>query len=563
MQAHPIELLNLKTQKRNQFLAKGLETIEDIAFFFPRKYIDFREITSVKKVKTGGYYALQGMVVDVYYQKNRSIVIAEEQSVINGWNLPKFSVVWFNSDFYAKRLTIGDSYIFCGQVSEYKGRSQIVSPILIGKSKKEVCKILPIYSKIKGMSENYLLQKIQESIIFLKAVEKAGEKEAFANQLGLMDKFLAIKELHQPTSGKAYKEARKRIDFEKIYDFYEALAERQIHQSNHFKPLKNTAVVTNLVEKLPFALTDDQEKAIQRIIQKAQAGQRIYSLISGDVGCGKTMIAILAAIFMWENGYQTILMAPTQVLAAQHYNEFLAYGADKGVKIGLLTTSTEKQERKNLMEGLKDGSLDILIGTHSVLNAKIEPAKLGMTIIDEEHKFGVQQKEKLEKFDRAGIHHLSMTATPIPRSIAMTVYGTDLDVIPIQTMPKGRKAIITKQYYRYQDALEKMYEEIMAGKQGYIVCPFIDDSENPQFKDVISVASAKAAAEKFFANKPQAVRVGSINGDMKQKDILENIEKFAAKKFDVLVSTTIVEVGVNIPNASVILRILPLPCEVK
>ena len=291
---------------------------------------------------------------------------------------------------------------------------------------------------------------------------------------------------------------------------------------------------------------------METIIREAKEGRRIRSLISGDVGCGKTVIAILSSILMWENRLQTIVMAPTLVLARQHFQEFQRIAVPLDVNIALLTTETKKKERQIIVSEFTEGKIDILIGTHAVLNDEIVPHKLGMTIIDEEHKFGVRQKERMEEFDRAGVHHLSMTATPIPRSIAMSVYGRDLAVIPIRTMPNGRKPVITSHCASTKDAFETIYRQIEAGKQAYIVCPFIEDSENEKFKNVISAAAAKKAAEKYFAGKPRRVRVGLISGDMKQQDIMETIDRFRAGRLDVLVSTTIVEVGVNVPNATII-----------
>lgn len=390
---HSLSVLDLQTQKKNQLLAKGLETVEDVAFFFPRKYYDFRRITPVKNVVVGGYYALKGTVVNIQRLKNRIVVSVEERAP-KAWYPPKFSVVWFHADFYAKKLSIGHEYIFCGQISEYRGYIQMIAPIAFGKNEKEVCCIIPIYSKIKGMSDNYLRHIIKDSLAYLKTVEISGEKELFAKQLGLMDKFAALSEIHRPTDDEKYKQAMKRADFERIYDFYDELRKRVDYKiSPQIKSAVKTDVVRGVIKKLPFTLTKDQNDVMQTIMSEAQSGRRIHSLVSGDVGCGKTIIAILSAIYMWENGYQTIMMAPTLVLAAQHYEEFLHYTAAEGIQIGLLTTATSKKERRLLIQSFKDGSLDILIGTHAVLNDEIEPAQLGLTIVDEEHKFGVKHKK--------------------------------------------------------------------------------------------------------------------------------------------------------------------------
>ena len=269
------------------------------------------------------------------------------------------------------------------------------------------------------------------------------------------------------------------------------------------------------------------------------------TLVSGDVGCGKTMIAILAAVLAYENGCQTIVMAPTLVLAQQHYTEIEQYTSQLGIQVGLLSTATKKRERNNLLKAFSEGELDILVGTHSVLSDEVNPHNLGLTIVDEEHKFGVKQKECLEKFSQSGVHHISMTATPIPRSVAMTVYGRGVTVLPIKTMPTGRTPIQTRQCFKCEDAFEMIFDEVQNGRQAFIICPLIHESNSEKFQNVMSVEIIQQRAEKYFAAKPNKVRLGVISGDMKQADIMAVMEQFVAHKFDVLISTTIVEVGVN------------------
>lgn len=553
MLKHPIDLLQLPSRKQNQFEGKGLTTIEDLAYFFPRRYIDFRKITPAKDVVIGDYCAMAGIVTEIReYNNMYAALVEEEQPVVRGYR-PQFAAVWFGTDYHIKKLVVGERYVFCGKTSDFHGQLQINTPLAFSQNPAEICKIMPIYSKIQGMSNNYLLDKIKMAINYLVVNERVGEKELFADSLHLMPKFEAIRELHQPTGNMRFRRAQERMAYETIYDFYAELKQKDLYLiGTSIQAIQKDTVTRRVISSLPFQLTPDQQVTIDTVIREAAAGRRIHSLVSGDVGCGKTMVAILSAIFMWENGYQTILMAPTLVLAQQHLKEFQGFAQQLGMTVGLLTTETKKKDRTKLLSDFADGSLDVLIGTHAVLNQDIEPKILGMTIIDEEHKFGVKQKARLEDFDKAGIHHLKMTATPIPRSIAMTVYGSDLAVLPIQTMPAGRKPIQTQYCPNCEDALEKLYEEVQKGRQGYIICPFIEDSDNPQFKDVASIASIKTAADSFFAKKPSPVRLGAISGDMKQKDILETVRQFEMREIDVLLSTTIVEVGVNVPNASAI-----------
>ena len=550
---HPLSLLGLTPQKERQLVNKGLTTVEDVACFFPRRYIDFRQVKSVLDVAPGESAALRGTVVNIRYAGNRFSAVVEETPRPGSHARPQFSVVWFGSNYYIKQISIGKEYVFCGKVSEFRNQLQISSPLAFGSDPAKVCVILPIYSKIQGMSTDYLLRTIDHAIAFLQVNEKGGEKALFAASLGLMDKFEAIAQLHHPSDGPHYQKAAQRMAFEAIYDFYASLRQKDLYLiATTINQAKNDSITRDVIQTLPFALTPDQARTMETILAEAKAGHRIHSLVSGDVGCGKTMIAVLSSIFMWENGYQTILMAPTLVLAQQHYHEMQSYAQKAGMKVGLLTTETKKKERERLLRGFEEGTLSVLIGTHSVLSDDVIPKSLGLTIIDEEHKFGVAQKAKLEEYDKAGLHHLSMTATPIPRSIAQAVYGNDLAVLPIRTMPKGRKPVATRQCHTHEAAFEVIYAEVEKGRQGYIVCPFIEDSESEPFQNVTSVQAAAKEAEDFFSRKPGDVTVGIISGDMKQKDILTAIDAFAAHEIDVLVSTTIIEVGVNVPNASVI-----------
>lgn len=550
---HPLDLLPISKQKLNQFYGKGLTSIEDLAFFFPRKYIDFRTVTSATDVVFGEYYAMSGTVSDTRASGSVFTATIEEDTPLPSGYRPKFYVTWFGSNYHISKLTIGESWFFCGRVSSFRGQVQMTAPLIYTRNRAEACVIHPVYSAIQGMSRDYLRNSIDMAVNYLKESARAGDRDLFADSLGLMPKFEAIAQMHQPTDNSRFRKARARIAFEEIYSFYEELRRKDLYLiGTAIGTLTKDAAVREVISSLPFELTEDQERVITCIMEEAKAGRRLHSLVSGDVGCGKTMVAILSAIFMWENGYQTIVMAPTLVLASQHYNEFCSFAEKLGIRVGLLTTETKKRDRRQLLADFSGGGLDILIGTHSVLGDEITPNRLGLTIIDEEHKFGVRQKSRLEEFDRAGVHHLSMTATPIPRSIAMSVYGRDLAVLPIRTMPKGRLPVVTEQCTTPDPAFEKIYQEVLSGRQGYIVCPFIEDSESAQFKDVISVSAAKKLAADYFKNKPQPVRLGVISGDMKQGDIIDTVNRFAAGEFDVLLSTTIIEVGVNIPNASVI-----------
>ena len=259
------------------------------------------------------------------------------------------------------------------------------------------------------------------------------------------------------------------------------------------------------------------------------------------MGCGKTVVAIITSVLMAENGFQTAVIAPMLVLAKQHYEEFARMTAGvrifgRELRIALLTGETRKSERNKIQKQLERQEIDVLIGTHAILSGGIKFSRLGMTIIDEEHKFGVAQKAELEGYDRAGIHHLAMTATPIPRSMAMTIYGGNVAVLPIQTKPKGRKETITRQCFKVEDAFAVIRSEIHMGHQAYIVCPFIETSKDEKFKEVISVAQAEHMLNRFIQSNPGFnPRVKLISGDMKSEEILSNVNLFETGQADILI----------------------------
>jgi len=429
----------------------------------------------------------------------------------------------------------------------------MTQPLFHGEGSNSLAHIYPIYSKIKGMSAEYLQKKIDAGLSCLAVNSPWSEQDAFAKAAGLPDRIQSLRQMHIPSSGDAWKAANKRIAFDQIFQFYQEMFLRQ--NTRRFvkgTPFPNSEKTREFIASLPFPLTADQDKAVNTIIDKTKVGEGLQALITGDVGCGKTAVAAIAAVLAWENGYQSIIMAPTLILAKQHFDEISAMTEPLGVRAALLTSETKAKEKRQILSGLADGAIHFLIGTHAVLSRDLVFHALGMTIVDEEHRFGTHQKQLLEEFDKVGAHHLSMTATPIPRSYASAIYGTNMDIITIETMPAGRKPIITAQYIDRTKAYEKLLEEIAKGHQCYIVCPFIEDSDSEQFQDVLSVNTVFEEIQEYCKTNAPNVRVGCISGDMKKADITKTVDLFASGFFSILVSTTIVEVGVNVPNATAI-----------
>ena len=361
----------------------------------------------------------------------------------------------------------------------------------------------------------------------------------------------AIINMHKPKYDKEYLEAKKRFIFEEAL-----ILETKILKNRYSENMKNSNMyflndnkkyVKEYVKNLPFELTKDQKKVISDIHKELNEGKIINRLLQGDVGSGKTIVALVMLLYMAENSYQGVIMAPTEILARQHYLEVCEEFSKYGIKVELLTGSVKGKYKDKIYSELKNGDIDILIGTHSLIEDNLEFKKLGLIVIDEQHKFGVEQRNKIRD---KGIYAnlIVMSATPIPRSLALTIYG-DLDVSVIKTKPMGRKSIKTK-WIKNKNEEKKMYEfiddKIKEGRQIYVVSPLISDS------DKLNLSSAEATFEEYKEKFPQYT-IGLLHGKLNSKDKDKVMEEFKSNQIDILISTTVVEVGVNVPNSTIII----------
>lgn len=548
---YPISTLHIPEAKLKQFASRKLETTEDLMMFFPRKYLDLRKGRFLKDVHDGDTCAIDGVVEIKNTNGYYPMVLLRD---------PKgdtIEIIWFgNSTYYFDKFEVGKNYRVAGRVSFKRNLYSMANPTVFYElNGTPINGIHPIYPKIKGLSEDYLKNCIARSISIEESHFVPNIKSVVAADLGLMEFYTAVRAIHSPASVDDYKAAKKRLAYEILYDFYSGMKSKRAYISIREDLTVSSSIKTEeFIQSLPFELTQGQRDAVNYVMQEAKQMRRIDTLITGDVGCGKTIVALISAMLLWENGFQSIIMAPTLVLAKQHFEEMSGrMRTNDGPTFALLTSETKKRERTKILKGLADGSIDILIGTSSVLSDELEFKNLGLTVIDEEHKFGTEQKEVLEKKQRSGIHHIAMTATPIPRSLARTIYGDSFHVITIETLPKGRKPIITKQSTNRAEMFEKLAQEVKAGHQAYVICPFIQDSDSERFQDVDSVESVTEEIISYYKRKYPSIRVDSINGKMRQSAVLKKIGEFEQHNIDILVSTTIVEVGVNVPNATAIL----------
>lgn len=542
-----LSILDINKSKITQFEKKGIYSVEDLARLFPKKYYDFRKITPINQVVDGEYMAVVGTVENIM-PKGKMLRVKIKDSTG-----ARMFIVWFQQTYISKMIKEGMEYIFCGKIqinTEYNTR-QMTSPISWGADIKSNQRIIPQYPKLQGMSAEYLEKSISSALAI-------SDKTDYIEPI-LLDKFkipknsVALRSIHQPKDENEIKLARQRFIFDDLFTFSMQLMERQKDvefQSPFVMPTCLT--IKEFLSKLPFELTEDQSKALRYIYLKMRKGETVNALVQGDVGSGKTIVAIILMLISAENGFQSALMAPTTVLAKQHYLDLVEKTKDMGYKVGFLSGDMKAKEKREVLKGIESGEIQLVVGTHSVIQKDVHFKNLALAIVDEEHRFGVVQRQGLNEKSKKGVHTVIMSATPIPRTLALSIYGEHVDVLTIKTKPKGRKPVQTVQISNEEKAYEAMYRQIKEGRQCYVVCPLIEDSDSEALVDVDSVEKTYEKIIEFYKRYPE-VKIGVISGKLKQSEIVEEISKFSRNEYQIIISTTIIEVGVNVPNATVIM----------
>lgn len=539
-----LELLGIPKQKINQLMNADIYCIEDLIKYLPRKYYDFRNSVPIKDIKDGDICAIVGTVGEIKESNN---LVYTKVTDSNGHFCYAY---WFNQKYIAKILKEGQEYIFCGRtkIDESFYNMKKIFPIMFDININKLKKIIPVYRKIKGMSDEYLEKLISDALKLVNTEDYLENK--IVKQFGLLGEFDAFKTIHKPCTTEDIEKAKERFVFDDLFLFNFQLKNlHKVKDQTTLYSISTCKTWNQLYHGLPFDLTDDQKKCLKEMYYLMRQGKRVNALIQGDVGSGKTIVAIFMMLLAAENGYQSCMMAPTEVLAHQHYEELTRQLKDFPFQIGYLSGNLTAKQKKDILEKIKSGEIQLVIGTHAVIQDGVEFNKLGLMIVDEQHRFGVVQRETLlEKYQNP--HSIVMSATPIPRTLSMALYGDSIQVLTIKTKPVGRKPVETCQIEKDDKINEFMLKEIQKGRQCYVVCPLIDDSESERMAEVESVNTVYKNLVSYFKRFPK-VKISLISGKMKQKDIDEEIRKFANNETHILVSTTIVEVGVNIPNATV------------
>jgi len=546
--------------KRAEMLNKELDifSFEDLLYYFPYKYVDRSRFYTIRELQSdSAYVQLKGKI-------NRFETAGEGRNQrltgVFSDGTGSIELVWFKGIKYVKdQYKINTEYIVFGKPSLFNGRINIAHPeIEIADSSEERQKIVlqGFYNTTEKMKTNFLNSKAIQKIIYNLISSFTGRipetlPEYLIQQFKLLPLHEALVNIHFPTSTQQLAKARQRLKFEELFYIQLALLRisklrsqqskgyRFVHVGDHFNQFYS--------QFLTFELTNAQKRVIKEIRADVGSGHQMNRLLQGDVGSGKTLVALMVMLLAIDNGYQACIMAPTEILAQQHFETISSFLADMDLQVALLTGSTRKSDRVILHEHLQSGEINILIGTHALLEDNVLFANLGLVVIDEQHRFGVAQRAKLWSKNEQSPHILVMTATPIPRTLAMTIYG-DLDVSVIDELPPGRKPIETYHYYenRRNSIYRFVKKEVEAGRQIYIVYPLIEESEKMDFQNLTEGFSQ--LSEVFPEYK-----LSMVHGKLKSAEKEKAMQLFIAGETQIMVATTVIEVGVNVPNASVMI----------
>ena len=531
-----------------QFADAGLHTVGDLIQFLPRRHEDFSDTVAIADISPGKK-TIRARCEKVATRPVRRGLRITTATLVD--DSGKLQAVWFNQPYRATQLAGTEEFFFSGDFEFNYNKYQLTNPSVekVSDMPVQTDRVLPVYRQIKGL-KTQLVRKIMSELRPPMTMSPETLPESIVRGERLLSRSEALLGIHFPKTVEDIQRAKERIAFEELFQL---LVASQLNKHDNAKlegwhiPF-NKDVVADFVAKLPFELTGAQRRSAWEIIQDFERQVPMNRLLQGDVGSGKTVVAGLAARQAAHHGFQTALMAPTEILASQHAETLSSLLAPFGVSVGLMTGSVKGQARKTLYEQIANGAVDVVVGTHALIQEKVQFKKLGFVAIDEQHRFGVKQRQQLLAKSEHLPHLLAMTATPIPRSLALTVYG-ELDVSIINELPKGRKPIDTKLWSPNSRAqlYEKIDIEIKTGRQAYVICSLID--ENPD-NDVKSVQEEyKKLQNSVFKHR----RIGLLHGKLKSDEKEAVMSQFSGGDIDILVSTTVVEVGVDVPNATIIM----------
>ena len=543
----------------------GIYTVQDLMLYFPKKHIDYSSRTLIRDLKEGETTTVFGYIKSVSAfntQKKLSVVkvtVADESGRLD---LSFFQAKSnrFMLERTKSQFPINAGIMLSGKVkrNNYDGKLTFDKPtysIMTGEfledknSNLNIARIVPIYTVCEDLSIKVLRRAIFNAIQKYKDEIENVIPDFMREKIGLLDKKTAVEQIHFPESQELLERARFSLIFEELFLIQLKMVRiREQNSHNHSAlalKIKEKGLVKEFIDNLPFELTGAQKKAVNEILNDLNSDVPMARLLQGDVGSGKTVVATIMLLAGVENGYQGALMAPTEILAQQHYNNLQQWLSPMGISVGLFLGSQGKKIREKFRTDLRNGQMNIAVGTHALIQEDVDFNNLGAIVVDEQHRFGVKQRNVLKKKSQ-NPQILTMTATPIPRTLALTVHG-DLDLTIIDELPKGRKPIKTSLVTSHRGVYELIQSEIDAGRQAYVVYPLIEESET------LSAKAATIEAERLQKEVFPQYKIGLLHGKLKNDEKEQVMKDFKDKKYDILVSTTVVEVGVDVPNATVML----------
>ena len=547
-----VKIKGLGKVAADKFRKLGVRTLYDLLYFFPRTYEDRTNSKDIGNIIADEFTVVKGTVINI---KNQYIKAGRIMfRAILGDDTGILELVWFNNKFIKNNINVGDELLVYGKIKK-AAKVQMINPEYRKIHKEEKIKeenkeqIMPIYPSTSSLRQDIIRKITYENLLNYGYLIEENIPVELLKKENLMSRKEALMNIHFPENFEKKERALKRFLIEEILllemGILQGRYETDKENNNIYELEDNKKLVSKFIEGLEYKLTGAQKKVIGEIYKELKAGKIVNRLIQGDVGSGKTVVSLIMLLYMAENSYQGVIMAPTEILATQHYLGIVDEFSNLDVRVELLTGSIKGKKREKLLSEIENGLVDIVIGTHALIEDDVVFRKLGLMVIDEQHRFGVNQRRLLrEKGNLANL--IVMSATPIPRSLALTIYG-DLDVSVIDELPSGRMPIRTK-WIKNEDEKQKMYDfiekKIREGQQIYVVSPLIEESET------LNVKSAEETFEEYsriFKNR----RLGLIHGRQKNVEKQQVMRKFKKGELDILVSTTVIEVGVNVPNASV------------
>ncbi|HAR63910.1 MAG TPA: DNA helicase RecG [Candidatus Margulisbacteria bacterium] len=528
-----------------------LYTVNDLIYFFPRSYEDRRRIPKISEAKNNETMFFVGDVIATKVETTKNRHKLFKANIHDGYGY--LSVVWFNQAFLETTIMKGNRLFVSGKVeyNHYTGEYQLMCAdyeILDKDMANNISlnRVVPVYNLTKGIVQKKIRMSIYSVLLgYLNYVDEFYE-EAFRKQHKLMGIKEALYNLHYPKDRESYALAKRRIVFDDFFMMQLVLAKKRFLNQHREKGISfnvDSQLYVRYLDSLPYSLTNAQQRVINEIKGDMKKIHPMNRLVQGDVGSGKTEIAVAAIIVAVENGYQAALMAPTEILAEQHYKKLLKYLEPLGIKVELLIGRLKTKQKRNVLEYVASNSVDVVIGTHALIQEKVEIPNLGLAIVDEQHRFGVMQRAALKKYGK-NPDLVVMTATPIPRTLSLTVYG-DLDKSVIDEMPPGRKEIKTEWVTKSTQVLEFLRKKLKDGEQAYYVLPLVEESEKLDLKAAIDMH--EYLKTDIYPEFP----VGLIHGKMKGDEKDNVMQMFRNKEIRLLVATTVIEVGIDVPNATV------------